>query len=261
MANKPQIEYQDFREITKSNFEAVMKQYDRLIHKWLHESSIPYPEFEDRIRQFWEQVWVDREKFDRKKGRLSTWLGWRWRAFKTNRARAKRFGLDEAPLTLRDHQKTMGKQPRTVSSGLAPQQVLNDEDEVLCERPALGAAPYESLDNEIALRQLVKKLSGKDQQLIEWLELGYTQEEIAQLLGIKYTTAHERINAMRKRVQTLLNEKDVKVPRGPRYAFTSNVFWHEFFKTLRDTTPFEDNKYDHAAEIRTRNKWLQRSGR
>jgi len=260
-------QFKDITTITKSNYAEVMSNYQRLVFHWLKKSKSPVQHWEAMSRQFWEQVWIDRKKFDRKKGRMTTWLGWKWMQFVYDAARAARLGYEEAPLTMGDYARLSKQQVATTSWGLNPAEQYDAQkrdDGMLIpieEKKSLYALPDEPEEGKLGLRELISSMSEKDQNILLLLESCESHRKVADALGISHTAASNRVNAAKGRLLKLITGSKSGVK--PKIFFSSrpDEYWDEFFRTLAQTTPLESNDWSHAEMTRTRNRWLRQRGR
>lgn len=254
MPRKPQ--FVRYTEITRDNYADLMKNYERLVFHWLSKSKSPRKHWASMTRQFWEQVWIDRKKYDKNKGALSTWLGWRWKAFYLQSSKAAGAGYEEAPLSLRDGVQQLKRVIKSKNWGLEPHKQI-DKKRRSKEFQSVHSAPYESPDAELALRQLITNLSEDERKLLVMLENGASVEEIAKKCKVSGQAIYNRIEKLRLNVNKLLDGSTVVIRKTGSYQ-KPIAYWVEWFKTWRDTAPTQGNKYTHAEEIRTRNKWLQK---
>lgn len=259
--------YEDFQSISKANFADVVKNYQRLVYKWLRESKSPIRHWDSMSRQFFEQVWIDHKQFDRKKGNLTTWLGWQWKRFTRDAARAGKYGYEESPLRTDDlhHKRLNRKQVKTTNWGLRPQDQYDadrhsDHALVPTQKDSLWAAPYEPEEGNLGVRELIASMSEADQKLFKTLEGCQTLEEASKKLRLPHETLRMRVIAARKRLLALMSGEE-QVKAKVFIVVRPDEYWQEFFRTMRETTPIHSNDWSHAAEIRTRTKWLRNRDR
>lgn len=265
MPNKPQ--YVDFQTITKANFAEIMRNYQRLVYKWLGKTTSPIKHWDEMSRMFWEQVWVNHKNFDRSKGRLSTWLGWEFWGFYTAASRHGQrqentgTSYEEVPLSFGDFARTP-TQPKMVNAGLEPQKPDTQDDprkeKSDYERESRRSIEEEAIERTEAIdrEQITAKLSPAERRFIHLVERGLTVSQVAEKLGVSHTTGYRIMHELQSRIKSIA----AKQPQ----AFIRTVpdqHWQVFFETLLQTTPIHSNDWSHAEELRTRNRWYRQRNR
>ena len=168
-----------------------------------------------------------------------------------------RLNLVEDGLAIKAHRRN--EQPHLFFSGLNPLETMMGAEGIPLEpKSSIFSSDYVPIVEDLVLEDLLTHLSPEKQELVSLLEEGRTQAEIATHFGIPTKLAYHRVRSLRKEVKRLL--KDSKPARVAAYTVKPQLYWNEYAKTWKETFPFEGNDYAHAAEIRTRNRWMQRRG-
>jgi|SRR5579864_1411545 len=204
-------------------------------YKWLWRTRSPKKHWPGMIFRFWEHVWVKHEDFDRKKGRLTTWLGWRWMAYYTAcTEHGKKFGDPPLPGS-ESSGPGRGALPKmkffSVAGGLNPEwhalpdwSVAFDDNTYEKDRKKLrgSSAPSsyaekilstdtvdlnskeeERVYQEERLKQLSRLLSPAERRLLNYVRTNRTTEEVAEIVGLSTSTTGRMIRDLKSHLKSL----------------------------------------------------------
>jgi RNA polymerase sigma factor (sigma-70 family) len=252
--------YPDYQEITRDNFEAITKDMHRLVMSWLHRSRSPKRHWQTMTLHFWGQVWVDRGRFDRSKGALTTWLGWQWRDFATRAARRSAAGQEDPPLYLRDGYQHP-RQVITTNWGLDPEQAQVEdyggrgEERSHKESPLLRDYKIQEArletERQIAiLHEAINKLPPKERRLVRRRLSGVSLREAGEGF-VSRQRVHQKMTDI-----VILLRKIISETR-PDLSSRNDTYWQEYRSTTLKSTPHWGNDWSHAAETRLRNRLIK----
>lgn len=282
----PKRKYPDYQEITQDNFPQIMQDMERLVYKWIRRTPSPKHHWAGMIFRFWEHVWVKHELFDRKKGALTTWLGWQWISYYGDCSRhGKKFGDVPLPGTGPGSGKRV-KGIFVAAAGLNPEwhalpdwgvslnKDTDEEDRHKLRADTARSSYAERLlstdtidlnckeDNQLFqeeyLRRVSPLLSPAERQLLEHICTQRNIRKIAKDIGISRYVAVCRVKALKDRLLRLAGHT-TRETLGP-----PDVYWQEYFSQMLKTWPLVTNKYEDAEQARMRaqadhirNSWIK----